>query len=356
VHLPTFERLGLGNILSLLPDQGSICGVKSTPSPLASWGAMVEQSQGKDTITGHWEIAGLHLSPGFHLFPKETPAFPAELLKRLADETGRPLLCNQHGSGTQVIERYGEAALQQRALICYTSADSVFQIAAHVDAVPLHDLYAACKTARRLCDPYRVGRVIARPFTGTPGNFTRTTDRVDYAFQAEEKTLLERLTDEDIPVYAVGKIEDIFAGRGITHSWHTGDNASSMERVDQLIDEVESGFVFANFIDFDMLYGHRRDPIGYAACLEHMDQWVARTLPRLRKTDWLILTADHGNDPTFSGSDHTRERVPLLIIRPDAPAEKLGIRQGFYDVAQTIAARFQIPAMPRGRDIFSSQG
>jgi len=348
LSLPTFERLGLANILSLAPDFGPITGLRPADRPEASWGAMRERSQGKDTITGHWEIAGLLLRPGFHLFPREVPAFPSAILDPLREATGRPLLCLRHGSGTAVIEEYGEEALRTGGLIVYTSADSVLQIAAHTDAVPLEELYDTCNTARELCDPYRVGRVIARPFIGAPGDFTRTADRVDYAYETEEPTLLQHLTAHDVPVYSVGKIEDIFAHRGITEGWHTGDNAASMARTENLMRDLDHGFVFANFIDFDMKYGHRRDPRGYADCLETMDAWLRDALPLLREGDQLILTADHGNDPIFKGTDHTRELVPLLLYAPGTPGEPLGLRDGFCDLAQHAAAVFDVPPMPRG--------
>ncbi len=348
MHLPTFEAAGLANILSLLPDQGPITGLSPAAAPAASWGAMRERSQGKDTITGHWEIAGLLLKPGFHTFPVKTPAFPEALTDALQEATGLPLLGNCHGSGTDMIHRFGDEACSRKALIVYTSADSVFQIAAHEEVIPLQTLYAACKTARSLCDPYRVGRVIARPFTGTSGNYTRTPNRVDYAFETEEPTLFQHVQAHGVPTYSVGKIEDIFANRGITRGWHTGDNAASMARTQDLIDTLDHGFVFANFIDFDMLYGHRRDPRGYADCLEQMDAWLADILPRLRETDTLILTADHGNDPIFKGTDHTREHVPLLVYQPGRPVRELGVRDGFYDVAQSITALFNLPPMVRG--------
>ena len=346
--LPTFERLGLGNLLSLVPDSGPIRGVAPVQHPLADWGVMRERSQGKDTITGHWEIAGLHLDPGFHVFPVKTPAFPAEITDALTRETGRPLLGNCHGSGTDMIAQYGKEAKESAALIVYTSADSVFQIAAHIDAVPLPELYQACEIARKLCDPWRVGRVIARPFIGAPGDFTRTDDRVDYAYATEEPTLLQHLQQYDIPVYSVGKIEDIFAHRGITRGWHTADNAASMARTRTLLKDLDHGFVFANFIDFDMQYGHRRDPDGYAACLRDMDAWLADILPLLRENDRLILTADHGNDPIFKGTDHTREYVPLLVAGPTPRGAPLGIRDGFYDIAQSVAHYFHTPPMTRG--------
>ncbi len=348
LRLPHFEKLGLANILSLLPDQGPITGVMPADAPLADWGAMRERSEGKDTITGHWEIAGLLLDPGFHVFPLQTPAFPEEITAPLQSECGRPLLGNCHGSGTKMIEDFGAEAMEKGGLIVYTSADSVFQIAAHIDVVPLKELYQACETARRLCDPWRVGRVIARPFTGEPGNFTRTSDRVDYAYATESPTILQHLQGHDVPVYSVGKIEDIFAHRGITQGWHTGGNPASMARTETLMRELDHGFVFANFIDFDMLYGHRRDPKGYANCLMEMDDWLGTALPLLRDEDILILTADHGNDPIFKGTDHTREHVPLLVIRKKAGGKSLGVRDGFQDIAQSAAAFFGVPPMKRG--------
>jgi len=351
LHLPTLERLGLGNAATLSPS-GALAGVKEISDPLASWGVMREVSQGKDTITGHWEIAGLDLRPGFHLFPNSFPSFPAEITEAFVRETSRPLIGNKHGSGTAIIDELGPEAIKRGAYICYTSADSVFQIAAHVDVIPLSELYTACEIARRLCDPFRVGRVIARPFRGTPGSFERTKDRKDYAFKANEPTIMEHLHERGVPVYAIGKIEDIFAGRGITQSWHTGGNPESMQATRDIVQSMSSGFVFANFIDFDMLFGHRRDPSGYARCLEEADAWLADFLPLLHEGDTLIVTADHGNDPTFSGTDHTRELVPLLVYQPGLKARPLGIRHGFFDIAQTVANLFGLPAMPRGISFF----
>jgi phosphopentomutase len=353
LRLPILERLGLANILPLGADHGPITGLRPVERPLASWGAMRERSQGKDTITGHWEIAGLLLQPGFHVFPPATPAFPAELTSAFATATHRPFIGNCHGSGTDLINRFGEEAHTQGAFLIYTSADSVFQIAAHTDVIPLNELYAACEIARNLCDPYRVGRVIARPFKGEPGHYYRTPERIDYAYATAEPTILQHLQAQGIPVYSVGKIEDIFAHRGITQSWHTANNAASMEQMETLIRKIDHGFVFANFIDFDMLYGHRRDPVGYANCLEDFDRWLEHILPHLRPGDRLLLTADHGNDPIFKGSDHTRELVPLLVIDPEQPGHPLGLRDGFFDIAQSIADYFDAPPMARGRSFFS---
>lgn len=349
LNVPTLQKMGLGNIPPLLhhrPAQ-TILGVEPEKSPIASFGAMREMSDGKDTITGHWEIAGLEVDPGFHNFPLEN-SFPPELIAAFEQETGRKLIGNKAASGTVILDELGPEHLETGALICYTSADSVFQIAAHEEIVPVPELYRYCGIARRLCDPLRVGRVIARPFIGQPGAFKRTENRRDFAFLPDEPTVLERLVEKDIPVYAVGKIEDIYAHRGITESNHTGNNLDSQALVEKWTREKASGLIIANFIDYDMLYGHRRDPKGYAHSLELTDQWLATYLPLLKEGDMLILTADHGNDPTFKGTDHTREYVPLLVYHPGHPIENLGIRRGFYDIAQSLARFFGIPSIPRG--------
>ena len=343
------QKMGLGNIPTILPlnPKKMIEGVPPEPQPIASWGAMREMSDGKDTITGHWEIAGLEVDPGFHNFPREN-SFPPDLIANFEKETGRKLIGNKAASGTEIIEELGEEHMRTGALICYTSADSVFQVAAHEEIVPVPELYRYCEIARRLCDPLRVGRVIARPFIGQPGSFKRTENRKDFAYRPDEPTILERLVDNNVPVYAVGKIEDIFAHRGITESVHTGNNADSQAMVEKWTREKSSGFIIANFIDYDMLYGHRRDAKGYARSLEQTDQWLATYLPLIGPNDMLMLTADHGNDPTFEGTDHTREYVPLLVYRPGEANENLGIRRGFYDIAQSLAKFFSIPAIPRG--------
>ncbi|NLB66480.1 MAG: phosphopentomutase [Lentisphaerae bacterium] len=349
VKLPTMQKMGLGNIPPLLHHQPplAIAGVPAEDAPNASYGAMREVSEGKDTITGHWEIAGLEVRPGFHNFPFEN-SFPPDLIADFERETGRKLIGNKAASGTVIIEELGREHLETGALICYTSADSVFQIAAHEEVVPVPELYRYCEIARRLCDPLRVGRIIARPFVGEPGSFKRTENRKDFAYLPEEKTILERLVEAGVPVYAVGKIEDIYAHRGITESVHTGNNMDSQALVAKWTREKEKGLIMANYIDYDMLYGHRRDPRGYADSLEKTDQWLASYLPLLGVDDLLIITADHGNDPTFEGTDHTREYVPLLVYRKGQPAQSLGVREGFYDIAQSLAAYFGLPPLPRG--------
>lgn len=347
--LPTLQSLGLGNILPMTGQPLTIPGVEPVARPLASFGAMQELSQGKDTVTGHWEIGGLLLKPGFHLFPPGPPSFPSELVAEFEKRTCRKSLGNKSASGVGIIDELGPRSMQENAWIIYTSADSVFQIAANIDVIPLADLYRACEIARELCDPYRVGRVIARPFRGQPGAFQRTEDRRDYAFQPAEPTILERLYDAGVPVYAVGKIEDIFAHRGITKADHTGNNRASQKSVERFAQEADRGFIFANYIDFDMLYGHRRDAKGYADCLVQTDAWLRDFLPTLKPDDVLIITADHGNDPTYKGTDHTREIVPLLVYRPGQPGRPLGVRQGFFDIAQSLAHYFQIKPLPRGQ-------
>jgi phosphopentomutase len=349
LHVPTLQAMGLGNIPGLLPHtpKEKIEGVAPVKNPAASFGAMREMSDGKDTITGHWEIAGLEVDPGFHVFPPVN-SFPKDMIAAFEKETGRKLIGNKAASGTAIIDELAAEHMKTGALICYTSADSVFQICVHEEVVPVPELYRYCEIARRLCDPLRVGRVIARPFVGQPGAFKRTENRKDFAYLPDEKTILERLVAKNIPVYAVGKIEDIYCHRGITESIHTGNNADSQALVEKWTKEKSAGLIMANFIDYDMVYGHRRDAKGYARSLELTDAWLAKYLPLIGPDDMLILTADHGNDPTFKGTDHTREYVPLLVYRPGQPGESLGIRRGFYDVAQSLAQFFSISAIPRG--------
>ncbi len=346
--LPVLQSLGLGNIPALLPGGREILGCPPVRSPKASFGAMREISHGKDTITGHWEICGLDIRPGFHDFPKTYPSFPRDLIEAFERKTRRPVVGNKAASGTAIIEELGPEQMRTGAWIAYTSADSVMQLAAHTDVIPLDELYRGCGIARRLCDPLKVGRVIARPFIGKPGAFVRTDDRRDYAYAPDEPLISERLFDAGIPVYAIGKIEDIVAHRGITESIHSATTAESQTVVEHFMQKEGDGFIFANFIDFDMLYGHRRDPVGYAAALRQTDDWLEKFVPSLAPDDVLILTADHGNDPTFKGTDHTREFVPLLAYRPGGTGTSLGVREGFFDVAQSLAALFNLSAIPRG--------
>ncbi|MFN2351608.1 MAG: phosphopentomutase [Kiritimatiellia bacterium] len=348
LRLPTFEQLGLGNIPALLPGGRPIAGVPPVLHPEADYGAMRELSVGKDTTTGHWEIAGLHLTEGFTTFPPGPPSFPAGLLKTLEERTGRGILGNKAASGTAIIEELGAEQLRTGNLIVYTSADSVMQIAAHEDVIPVEQLYAVCAAARELCNPLKVGRVIARPYTGQPGRFQRTSRRKDYSLPPPEPFIMENLQAAGIPVHTIGKLDDIYDRHGISNSRHTTNNHDSQQALLELIASDATGLILANFIDFDMLYGHRRDARGYSRALQDTDAFLSELLPRLKSDDRLVLTADHGNDPTFSGTDHTREYVPLLSYTPQRHGRSLGIRQGFFDIAQTLAGWFRLPAWPRG--------
>jgi len=348
--VPALARMGLGNIPALIPGGLPLAGVPPAEFPAASFGAMQEASRGKDTTTGHWEMAGLELTEGFRLFPPEHPSFPAALIRSFEERTGRAVIGNRAASGTRIIEELGPRQLAEGCWIVYTSADSVFQIAAHEEVIRLEELYRACEIARELCNPYRVGRVIARPFLGKPGSFRRTASRRDYSYPLPEPTVLDRLRDFGVTVVTVGKLDDVFDHRGITEAVHVENSPDAAAAVLERAGRAEEGplFVFANLIDFDMLYGHRRDPAGYARALEDADRFLDRLVSLLRADDVLIVTADHGNDPTFRGTDHTREFVPLLSLRPGRAGRSLGVRKGFYDVAQSLASYFGLAPLPRG--------
>ncbi len=355
LELPILQRMGLGNIVYQLFNR-EVPGLSPCQNPIANFGAMMEVSKGKDTTTGHWEIAGLFLEQSFHIFPQNYPSFPPKLIKTFEEQTGRKVIGNKAASGTEIIKELGERQMKTGEWIVYTSADSVFQIAAHEDIIPLQELYKACQIARELCNPLRVGRVIARPFVGTSkDNFKRTVNRRDYSFPLPEDTILDVLTERGLKVTAVGKIEDIFCKRGITQSFHTGNNEESQLKMLELIETVDGGLVITNFIDFDMLYGHRRDPAGYARALEETDMFFEKFIAKLDDNDLLIITADHGNDPTFKGTDHTREYVPVLLcsraLIKQQTGKFLGIRKGFYDVAQTLAEYFGVPPMRYGKSM-----
>jgi phosphopentomutase len=348
LRLPTLESLGLGNIPSLLPGGLAIPGVAPVAVARGGFGAMQERSRGKDTTTGHWEMAGLLMEKGFHLFPHDPPSFPESLIHEFERRTGRKAIGNKAASGLAVIDELGPRQMKEGCWIVYTSADSVFQIAAHEAVIPLPELYEGCRVARELCNPYVVGRVIARPYIGTPGAFTRTENRRDFSYPIPEPTILNRLSEQGIRVITVGKLDDIFANSGIGESHHVENNPDAQRELLALADRPDSFFCFANLIDFDMLYGHRRDAAGYAGALERTDRFLGELLPKLQPDDLLMITADHGNDPTFKGSDHTREFVPLLTLGRGQHNLSLGIRNGFYDLAQTVATVFTIHPMPRG--------
>lgn len=345
LSLPVLHQLGLGNVTDLL-------GVPPNPQPHAAYGRLREKSRGKDTTTGHWELSGLQVD---HAFPTFPAGFPKDLVERLEHVTGRAVVGNKPASGTAIIEELGLVHKQTGALIVYTSADSVLQIAAHEEVVPVEELYRIGAQARLLCDAYGIARVIVRPFVGRPGSFQRTYNRKDFSLLPPEPTVLNRIVDAGLPVVGVGKIHDIFAGQGVTQSIHSEGNADGMKHTLEAFSALDRGMVFCNLVDFDMLYGHRRNPIGYARALEELDGQIGVLWNVLQPRDLVLLTADHGNDPTFPGSDHTREDVPILAFsREPAFGPYLGIRQGFFDVAQTLCQAFGLPAWPQGKGFLTN--
>lgn len=335
LKMPNLEKFGLSNIKK-------IKGIETVETPIAYFTKMQEASNGKDTMTGHWEIMGLITTEPFKVFPD---GFPNSLLKEIEQFSGRSIIGNIPASGTEIIEQLGEEHLESGALIVYTSADSVLQIAAHEKEVPIDELYRICEKARELtlAEEYKVGRIIARPFIGEPGNFKRTSNRHDYALKPSSRTVMNELQDAGLEVIAIGKINDIYDGEGVTKAIRT---VSNMDGVDKLLEVMNSNFTglsFVNLVDFDALYGHRRDPIGYGEALQEFDARVPEIMQSLRDDDLLIITADHGNDPTHHGTDHTREFVPLLIYSKKFDnGNELPLRQTFADVGATIAHNFNV--------------
>lgn len=330
--LPTLERLGLGHIRPL-------AGISGAGAPMASYGRCAPRSVGKDTTTGHWEMAGIILDPGFPVFPD---GFPAELIAAFERRIGRRTLGNEAASGTEIIQRLGAEHVRTGWPIVYTSADSVFQVAAHQERVPLEELYGMCAAARALLQgPWRVGRVIARPFVGEAGRgYVRTRDRHDYAVAPPEGMLLDQLATAGVPVHAVGKIFDIFLGRGIASREAMSSNADGLEKTLAALRERRDGLIFTNLVDFDMVYGHRNDVAGYARALAEADAGLGRMVAAMGADDLLLVTADHGCDPTTPGTDHTREYAPLLAYARGAAGVNLGTRGTLADIGQTIAENF----------------
>jgi len=328
INLPTMQAMGLGNITE-------ITGVPAATNPTGSYGMMYELSPGKDTTTGHWEMMGARLDFAFPVFPD---GFPADFIERYEKAIGRKTLANYPASGTEIIDKLGDEHVKTGCPIVYTSADSVFQIAAHEDIIPVPELYRICQIARDMLQPPDLGaaRVIARPFTGTSGKYTRTANRHDFSLTPDE-TLLDVLKAKQIPTYGIGKIYDIFAGQGVEPHVTSKSNADGMQKTVESLDKIKSGLIFTNLVDTDMVYGHRRDVNGYKKALEEFDIWLGSFIKLLKDDDILLITADHGCDPTYKGSDHTREAVPLLVYQKNRPGKDLGIRQGFWDVAATIA-------------------
>ncbi len=332
LHLPNLCRLGLANIKPLT-------GLPPDPAPIGSFGKCALASPGKDTTTGHWEMAGIHLEKPFPLFPR---GFPPEIMDEFERRIGRNTLGNKAASGTEIIQELGEEHMRTGSPIVYTSADSVFQVAAHEEVIPLFELYKICETARDLLrGPYEVGRVIARPFLGTPGAFVRTPNRHDYAVPPPKGMLLDQLASRHVDVFSIGKIFDVFLGRGIREYEKTKSNADGMAKTLAALDSFKAGLIFVNLVDFDQQYGHRNDVKGYARALEEVDAWLPAFEAKLADTDLAILTADHGCDPTTPSTDHSREYVPLLIYGKQArPAVNLGIRDTLSDIGQTVAENF----------------
>jgi phosphopentomutase len=313
------------------------------------YGCAIERSKGKDTPSGHWELAGVPVCFERGYFPRAIPCFPEELMTRLCREARLPgILGDCHASGTEIIERLGDAHVETGRPICYTSADSVFQIAAHEGSFGLDRLYCVCEIARRILEPYNIGRVIARPFGGSSSQYLRTPNRRDYSLPPPARTVLDLATAAGRDVVTVGKIDDIFAHRGTGRVLEGNGNDALFDRTLEGVDGLkEGGLLFANFIDFDSIYGHRRDVSGYAAALEQFDRRLGELLPRLKPEDLLIVTADHGCDPTWKGTDHTREQVPVLVVGGDRYRE-VGTRSSFADIGATVAAHLDIEFTPTG--------
>lgn len=354
LKIPALRSLGFDRLVSIgspsdrhLHDTCSPSDRHLIASRSAAVGRMAEASAGKDSVTGHWEMMGIVLDRAFPTFPD---GFPPEILAEFSRLTGRGWLGNKAASGTQIIDELGPEHMRTGALIVYTSADSVFQIAAHETIVPIPELYRDCEIAFTLVgEGLGVGRVIARPFVGAPGQFKRTSNRRDYALPPSAETLLDRVKAASIPVVAIGKIEDLFAGRGITQGIHTVSDDDGMDKVEQQMRVVERGFIFTNLVDFDAEYGHRNDVAGYAANLERFDARLMALLPQLRDDDLLVITADHGNDPTTPSTDHAREYVPLLVTGAHVRANvDLGTRQTFADLGQTLAEIFGVGPLAHG--------
>ncbi|QOT00647.1 phosphopentomutase [Brevibacterium sp. JNUCC-42] len=345
--LPHLAELGLGNIAPLH-------NVPAVTAPQAHYGKMKEISMGKDTTTGHWEIMGLHVSTPFNTYPD---GFPQELIEEFEQRIGRKVLGNKVASGTEILDELGEEHMKTGAVIVYTSADSVFQVAAHEEIVPLEELYNICEVARELTlrDEYAVTRVIARPFLGKAGAFERTSNRHDYSVKPFDKTVMNNLVDAGLTSIAIGKISDIYAEEGVSKEVRSKDNMDGVDKLLQSMQESFTGLSFVNLVDFDAKYGHRRDPEGYGKALMEFDARIPELLAALKENDLLIITADHGNDPTHHGTDHTREYVPVLAFYKNLETGKnLGVRETFADLGATIAENFEVK-MPKIGQSFLAQ-
>ncbi|MCF6137656.1 phosphopentomutase [Pseudalkalibacillus berkeleyi] len=344
LNMPNMGQLGLSNIRE-------IQGIEKAEKPLAHYGKMQEASNGKDTMTGHWEIMGLFIENPFKTFPD---GFPDELIQELEEKSGRKIIGNKPASGTEILDELGEEHMKTGALIVYTSADSVLQIAAHEEIVPIEEQYEICKMARELTldEKYMVGRIIARPFVGEPGAFERTSNRHDYALKPFGRTVMNELKDAEYDVIAIGKISDIYDGEGVTDAIRTTSNMDGMDRIIETADRDFTGISFLNLVDFDAKFGHRRDPIGYGEALEEYDARLPELLEKLGEDDLLLITADHGNDPIHHGTDHTREYVPLLAYNKNfAVGKELPTSKTFADIGATISDNFSVQAPEYGKSI-----
>lgn len=336
LKMPNMGKLGLSNIRE-------IQGIEKADKPLAYYTKMQEKSAGKDTMTGHWEIMGLYIDTPFRVFPD---GFPDELIQRIEAKTGRKVIGNKPASGTAIIDELGEEQMKTGALIVYTSADSVLQIAAHEEVIPLKELYEICEFCREITldDPYMLGRIIARPYVGQPGSFKRTANRHDYALKPFERTVMNEMKDAGLDVVAIGKISDIYDGEGVTKAIRTVSNMDGMDKLIATMDEDFTGLSFLNLVDFDAMYGHRRDPQGYGQALDDYDARLPEVFAKMTDDDLLVITADHGNDPTYRGTDHTREYVPLLVYSPRFKngGSELPLRKTFADIGATVAENFGV--------------
>ncbi|WP_394137301.1 phosphopentomutase [Cytobacillus oceanisediminis] len=346
LNMPNIGKLGLSNIRE-------IKGIKKADKPMAFYTKMQEASNGKDTMTGHWEIMGLNIQTPFRVFPD---GFPPELISELESRTGRKIIGNKPASGTEILVELGEEHMKTRALIVYTSADSVLQIAAHEDIIPIEEQYKICKIARELTldEKYMVGRVIARPFVGEPGNFKRTSNRHDYALKPFDRTVMNEMADGGLDVVAIGKISDIYDGEGVTEAIRTTSNMDGMDKIIQTFNKEFTGLSFLNLVDFDALFGHRRNPEGYGKALEEFDARLPEVFGKMQEGDLLMITADHGNDPVHHGTDHTREYVPLLVYAKDMEEGKeLPISETFADIGATIADNFNVKMPAYGKSFLN---
>lgn len=345
LKLPRLEALGLGHILPLK-------GINPVRAPIASYGKMAEKSKGKDSTSGHWEIAGIILSKPFPVYPA---GFPPDVIEEFTRRTGYGVLGNKVASGTEIIEELGEEHLRTKKVIVYTSADSVFQVAAHEDVLSLDELYRICRIAREILQgEHSVARVIARPFRGSPGNFIRTADRRDFSLPPPEPTLLDKLKEKGLEVIAIGKVGDIFAGRGLTQSQPAGDNQQGLRLTLEALRQTKKGLIFTNLGDFDTKFGHRNDVYGFARALKEFDDFLPAIIAALPQNWVLAITADHGCDPTTSSTDHSREYVPLLLFFQGQKGKDLGIRECFCDLGTTISFWLRGDVLQNGKvmDIF----